>query len=208
MPKGKSNKNEKDPLSKNEKKEVVKIAQKVVKGHLETKLIVNAVAGTVFAANVGQLLDQCTIAQGLTQNTRVGLTIHPTGFKARHTFSSPNNTMIRLIYFMWHADSAVSVPIATSILDIGAGGVNADCLSQHNWYNRSQYTILYDQTRVSNVQSTQEVLFFVNVKRKLKQIMYNTGAAITNGENHIYYLVISETGSTMSYVSEVRYTDA
>jgi len=195
------------PLSKPQRAEVAKIALRTSNRHAETKLIVTPQAAIGFVANTAQIADLNAIGQGLTQNTRVGLQIEPIGFKAKVSFTLPGNGLARVIIFQWHPDSAASAPVVGSVLDIGTGGVAPDVHSFHNWFNRSQYTILYDKTQVSTVQATQEVFFEVNIKKKLRFISYNSGAAITTGENHLHYLMITETAATMNQVSETRFKD-
>jgi len=203
MAKGKK----KGALSFKEKKEVAKIAKSVQRKQAETKLIVTTAAAQALAANVALITDHTSILQGTTQNTRVGLSITPHNIRVKSTFSSANNTNIRSIIFQWHPDSAASFPVVGSILDIGANGVTPDTLSQHNWFNRSQYTILSDVTKVSTTQGNQEIFINQMPKKKLRQISYNSGA-VSTGENHIFSCLISETGSTNSQVCQTMFMDS
>jgi len=206
--KGKSGKFKKSyGLSKNAKSQVKNIATRVAKGRAETKIISTQVAAQGLAAASATISDHTAILQGTTQNTRVGLSITPSTFKFKQTFTCPNNSTIRSILFQWHPDSAASFPVVGSILDVGANGVTPDHLSQYNYFNRSQYTILSDITKVCLVQNSQEIFINQMPKKKLRHISYNSGAVAT-GENHVFSCLITETAATNSGVTELKFQDS
>lgn len=195
-------------LSKPAKKEVSKIAKKAVAKKMEVKLVLGTANTVGLAAATALITDMVPMIQGTTQNTRVGLTISPISCKMRASVTAANNSIVRIIHFRWHPDNAASAPVVGSILDIGVDGINPDDKSFYNYYNRSQYTILSDMFRTLTVNGTQEVFFNKTIKLRGPDVGYNSGAAVTTGENHIYTLIISENAATLDFVNEIRFTDA
>lgn len=201
----------KKPKSTKAMKDVKHMISKVLNAKAEHKWIWVGYNVVPLVAGVAQIADLTTMIQGTTESTRVGLQIQPTTMNIRVAAqpTAAGNCFVRMIYFRWHPDNSVGVPTYAQLMGPGIAGVaTPDIYSQYNINNKSQFTILHDHTFRASVGSG--LLAPLHLKRfspGKARISYNTGAAVTSGENHIHVALISDVGAILVGTNIIKFTD-
>lgn len=200
----------KSPKTSKSVKSTTKIVKKVLRSQAEHKFTLLSMNTVVLAAGVAQLFDASSMIQGTTESTRVGLQIQPTSamIRAAAFSTAAGNAIIRVIFFRWHPDTAVAAPSFAQLMGPGSNGVAQDVYSNYNVNNASQYTILLDHTFRASVGSGLVAPMFIKRWNPGKaKVSYNTGAAVTTGENHLHLAVISDAGAILIGTNLMKYID-
>lgn len=188
-------------LTAPQKKQVTKIANKVVNRRSETKHH-NAVQNyTAFGAVYPPVpVDLTLIPQGILDIERVGDRCTLVRMVLRLLVERPASagsvsSTQRVLVFMWKPNT---VPVASDILNIGPTGL-IDINSDYNHDTRQEYKILMDkpivQTIISNTQRYNKYLKF-KLKSVPKDLQYVNASTV--GTNHIYIMYITD-ASAVSY---------
>lgn len=150
----------------------------------------------------GTILDLSVIAQGQTDQTRIGDQLNMASMSFRgHVYGNIADTVprnVRLIAFQWNNDTA---PAVADILIVTAG---LETSATYNTDNARMYKIRYDRVfKTNNVVASGQ--FMQNIKRKVvipyddRKVKYSAGG--TAGTGKMYWLQISTAGANFPSLS-------
>lgn len=145
--------------------------------------------------NTGVIIGIDNMAQGITNNTRIGDRVSPTSLRMKHNLTWGNANLFRLIVFRWISESPAAV---TDILQA------ANATSFKSEAARYQSEILYDHTYVKDADKP---VIQINKKFKLsKQISYDGASGIVPSRNGIYYIALTDvtSASTCTFAGGTR----
>lgn len=143
-------------------------------------------------SNLGTITDINNIAQGDTGITRDGQQIYLKQVKMRMIFVPADTTnVVRAIVVQWHDDDTQ----APTVADVLENPTNVPFLSPIKYFSR-KFAVLRDVTVGMTLASTGVRYVDVNIfgKRLNKKVSFNSSS--TKGKNHIYVLLISDSGAT------------
>lgn len=168
--------------------------------------------GNPSAGLLGTISKSFSIPQGSANSQRVGNDITAAYMQISYMCTLVDVTNIaRVIYFQWHEDDQVSVPVITDILFLAGGNDYTNAL--YNFDHRDKYKILYDKRHRLEASSvgSQVVVKDLRVAIPHKNIAFN-GGGLTTGKNMIYQLLISDSAITPHVVfmncQRILYRDA
>nr|UOF81226.1 capsid protein [Cressdnaviricota sp.]UOF82999.1 capsid protein [Cressdnaviricota sp.] len=162
----------------------------------EESLTPSSVSGT------GSIRETCGIAEGSTDNQRIGATIHPTSLKIRCTFklnAAATDTLIRMIVFRWISEAPASL---SEILE------TATVNSFKSQNLRYQSEIMYD--RVFRLSTAEKPELFLQKSIKLNKYISYPSSSSTSNRNGIYIAFVSDEAvntPTITYTSRLFYRD-
>lgn len=202
-----SHRRAKPKSAQRKKQELVakQVALKVMNQNVEWKHSTkNINVGVGTTADIQSL---SAVPVGTSDTTRTGdlLQAYSLNFRGAVSLGDATN-VFRLIFFQWHAKST---PTLGNIL-ITTGGF--EVFSMYNTDQGDQYKIMYDRTFNLNRAGggANEVKVFsgkLSVPRK--KLQYDAG--LTTGSNHIYSLMISDSGlpadPNVIMVTKLNYRD-
>lgn len=209
MPKGKSYFKKKGKPTKS-MKNVRQIVSKVLNAKAEHKWLSVGYNVTALVGGTALITDLTSIAQSASENNRTGVQIQPTSGVMRFAAfaSAAVNTLVRLVIFRWHPDNSTGNPTWLQIMGPGAVIATPDFYSNPNPNNKSQYSILLDHSfRCSSGSGLAAPLLIRRFSPGKSKISYNTGAAVTTGENHLYAAFMSDAAAVISGNFIIKYTD-
>lgn len=182
-------------------KKAYRLAKKAYKA---PEIKYNAITGTITGPDTtGNVQELSLLAEGTTNNTRVGDKISPTSLRVRlkaNINASATATQVRMMIFTWKIDA----PAGTG--DLITGDAITGFKSENDKYKSK---ILYD--KVFQLNSVNRPEIFVSRKFKVpKYIAYQTGSSIAN-TNGLYILLISDEATNvplLAYNSRLYYKDS
>lgn len=150
----------------------------------------NEIAVNSTIDSTGTFWDLTLLGQGdgLTQRDGNEITVKRVSFRGSWT-KSDTTQICRLLFFVWHPDSAVQVPVQADILT--AAG-NSAPVSYYEYENRSQFTILADRVVQLETDNVQQLINMSAYGSKMRKVTYNSGA--NTGCNHIYMYAVADSG--------------
>jgi len=180
------------------------------KDEFEPKLV--DASGTQNVTWVGSVIDCFTPAQGVGYTQRTGDEVDLTGTEIRLSCTVAaallaSGALLRMIYFVWNDDSAITSPSVADVLS--AGGSTLDTtVSPFNFANvrAGKFNILHDElVRVPGATGLARRLEFPVSSR----VRFNV--ASTTGTGKLYLLLAAETAATAmvcAYHTRTFYSDA
>lgn len=179
------------PAKANAREEYVtkKQVKMLLTKNLELKSYDNGGVATI--SNVAIVSHQSAIPQGNAQSQRVGNEIVASYAEISYMLTIGDAlNWVRIIYFQWHEDNAISVPTIADLL-YTLGGTNPGMNLLH-FDERHRFKVIYDKVHRLEATSTGSTLFVKDLRVKIphKTIAYNGTA--TTGQNQIYVAVVSD----------------
>lgn len=196
------------PLSFSQKKDVRKIAKRVVSSVQEFKNYYQYDTGTN-VSTTGAIIDLCAVSQGDGDTNRDGDVLYKKSMELQYTIAAADATNIcRVIIFQYKPDST---PTAANIL---LDATNVPWLSAYNLDHKQMFQVMYDKVHHlvlgadSELQSGRIRLY--GKKLGTKKIQYDSAG--TGGSNKLWMLRISDSGAVnhpaMAYYETFRFTDS
>lgn len=145
--------------------------------------------------NQGYVICLTNIAQGTTDQERVGDKILPKSIHMRYKLTATDaQNLMRIIIFRWHPVAATggAPPAAADILFQLTGTANAP-LDGYEVDSRSQFAVLYD--RCHNLNTTDKTSVLVNKFIKCGKIPVKYDAGTTTAADHLWLFIISDSGA-------------
>lgn len=139
----------------------------------------------------GQIDDLSAVPAGTADTNRTGdlLQAYSLNFRGAVSLGDATN-VFRLIFFQWHPKGT---PTLGNILIVTAG---YEVFSMYNTDQGDQYKIMYDRTfnlNKSGGGNNEVKVFSGKISVPRKKLQYDAG--LTTGSNHIYSLLISDSGA-------------
>lgn len=201
------------PMRKNRvtKKEVRKIAAKVVLSKSESNY-----TDTVYDASpsyLGLITNLSTIAQGTTDQTRIGDSVLVTSLNLGGYITNQDSyNMVRIIIFKWKGNSSSPPNVTDIIQQAYVGDVKAPFAPlAHD--TRKNFTVKWDKTFLCATGADNERQFFkklVTFKGGLK-LQYLQGSSSATSKNGLYMLRISDSSAishpTCNVLCRVNFKD-
>lgn len=187
--------------------EIKAYVKKSISRSVETKRLITLVQANPDLAGSATVLSN--IIKGDDGYQRDGNEVTVQGLDVRGAIYLADTTnFVRVIFFQWHENTAVSVPTPASILESKSGG-GTPWLELPAHDERKTYTILSDRTYT--LHSSQPVVRFTEYisARRAKKINYIHDANSAIG--HIYVALLSDSGAVSHPAVEImcglRYKD-
>jgi len=188
------------------KQDVRKMIKSFAEAQIEDKYFVLNSGPTSIDFN-GTVQDMMLISQGLSDLNRIGDEIRITSMSLNLQVIGVDATnLMRVVIFKWRP---ATVPSVASILSFGGGTANAP-LSALNRDRSVDYKIYYDHTFA--LSTATNVSQAVSIKHIPLKGLCQYQAGTTSGTNHLYLLVISDSGAvpnpSLQFMTRVNFTDA
>lgn len=202
------------PFSKEQKKEVRKIAKSAARADLEVKFWNTAI--TEFSVtSVGSNIAFSDIAQGLLDSNRIGDEIKPIHLRVEGLASAGDiRSTLRIILYQYLAlvDTGVAQPTYKDILNDLYDQTEYATLSPRNMDKKSLFHILADRTLTLSPGNGQKRFSF-DKKVNLRKINY-VDASATNCTGRVLCLIVSDNTTAVAgdqprfkFISTLQFVD-
>jgi len=191
--------------------------KKVINSQAERKYLDYAVSfdpidtlGTLY--NIGRI---GTLAQGVDQNSRIGIKIHVTSLLIRLAMFIPaipvadTSVALRFIIFQW-MEPYNSLPTINQILNNQFLGTYS-MLSQYSKENAGKFKIMLDKTYTMSVDGTRQINTKWSFSKFKKDLVIANKTPLEPNSGEFYMIVVSDSGASphpnISFNTRMSFTD-
>lgn len=179
-------------LSKEQRKEV----KDIVEGKLDKFDCLDSynVYASQSVSNTLTPVKLSIIQEGFTDGEREGDNIDVHAIEGHLQFVVADETnLVRCTIFQWYPDDAVDAPdsgkIYASVASIPTAplsSIESDCLEE------KKFRVLFDRVITLDQASRYTAIANVDIRKKLRSVIYNDGATTVTGKNQIYMFLFSD----------------